>query len=125
MHVAQRGVLSLNEYRRALELETGGESAVSVRFGRVQIGTTLQLGYGIPDDRLLSKFLPLQDETVIVELGNHRIFSSFLPYQTGWHDVSIDTSGFAHTAQDISISIETNGSHFPIAFDPEISGDTQ
>jgi hypothetical protein len=120
-YVARRGVLSLGEYRRAVELETGGEPTIGLRFKNIRLGGSFHLAYGIPDDRLLSKFRPLQDELVVVELGARRVFASLLAYRVGWHSISIDTSAWADTAQDVDISIETEGSHFPVAFDPEIS----
>jgi 4-amino-4-deoxy-L-arabinose transferase-like glycosyltransferase len=124
-YVARRGVLSLGEYRRAFELETGGQAAVRVHFKRVHLGTELRLAYAIPDDRLLSKFLPLRDETVVVQLAGRGVFSQPLGYRAGWQEVTIDTSAFSHTDQDMDISIETSGTHFPIAFAAEISGDAQ
>jgi 4-amino-4-deoxy-L-arabinose transferase-like glycosyltransferase len=119
-YVARRGVLSLGEYRRAIELETGGDPTIGLRFKNIRLGKSLQLAYGIPDDRLLSKFRPLRDEWVVVEVGGSRVFASLLAYRVGWHSVAIDTSALADTAQDVDISIETNGSHFPVAFDLEI-----
>ena len=116
-YVGRRGVLSLGEYRRAVELETGGEPTMALRFKNIRLGKSLLLAYGIPDDRLLSKFRPLRDERVVVDVAGRRVFESLLAYRVGWHSASVDTTASFGTTQDVDVSIETDGTHFPVAFD--------
>ena len=124
-YVARRGVLSLGEYRSAIEIEPGRNASVRVAFTNVLLEQKLKLTFGIPDDRLLSKFLPLHEQTIAIDVASQRLFVQSLSYRAGWHTAWVDTSSFAGTSQDIAISAETNGTHFPIAIDVEISGDAQ
>ena len=116
-YVAQRGVLSLGEFRRTIELGGSRAAAIELKFQRVQLGKQLEFTFGIPDDRLLSKFLPLHDEAISLEIGNSPPSILNLPYRAGWHRVSIDTSAMCGTEQTIALTLRTNGTHFPVAVD--------
>ena len=124
-YVALRGMLSLGEYRHAIELEPGGNASVRVRFTNVRIGQKLRLTFGIPDDRLLSKYRPFREQTLAVDVGSQRLFIESVSYRAGWHAAWVDTSSFAQKVRDVVVSTEANGTHFPVALDLEIPGDTQ
>jgi hypothetical protein len=123
-YAAERGVLSLGEFRRTIELGGSRAAAIQLKFQRVELGNELELTFGIPDDRLLSKFLPLHDEAISLEIGNAPPSILNLPYRAGWRQVSIDTSSMRGTEQTIDITLRTNGTHFPVAVDLRVLGES-
>jgi hypothetical protein len=119
-YVAERGVLSLGEYRRAIEIGGPRTTAVRLRFPGVVLGGMFELTYGIPDDRLLSKFLPLHDQTITVAVGTAAPIVETIPYRAGWKKTSVDTSSMRGTTGRIDITLQTNGTHFPVAVDARV-----
>ncbi|HEY5376391.1 MAG TPA: CapA family protein, partial [Polyangiaceae bacterium] len=120
-YVAERGVLSLGEYRHAVEIHGLDTTSVKLRFPRVRLGDKLELTYGIPDDRLLSKFLPLHDETITFAVGTATPIVETIPYRAGWNRASVDTSSVRGSADNIDITLQANGTHFPVAVDLRVS----
>ena len=122
-YAVRRGVLSLGEFRRAIELDGGQAAGVELGFPAVALGSQIELTYGIPDDRLLSKFLPLHDETLAVKVGDAPPTLYALPYRAGWRTVSLDTTAMRGSAQTIRLTLNTNGTHFPVAIDARVTAD--
>jgi len=122
-YAVRRGVLSLGEFRRAIELDGGQAAGVELRFPAVALGDQIELTYGIPDDRLLSKFLPLHDQTLALEVGDGPAALYTLPYRAGWHTASLATTALRGSAQTIRLTLHTNGTHFPVAIDARVIGD--
>ena len=121
-YAVRRGVLSLGEFRRAIELDDGQAAGVELRFPAVALGDDIELAYGIPDDHLLSKYLPLHDETLAVEVGDAPETLYTLPYRAGWRTASLDTTAMRGSAQTIRLTLHTNGTRFPVAIDARIIG---
>jgi len=122
-YAVRRGVLSLGEFRRAIELDGGQAAGVELRFPAVALGDQIELTYGIPDDRLLSKSLPLHDQTLALEVGDGPATLYTLPYRAGWRTASLDTTAMRGSAQTIRLTLHTNGTHFPVAIDARVIGD--
>ena len=124
-YAAERGVLSLGECRRAIEIDGLRATAVKLGFPRVRLGDEIELTYGIPDDRLLSKFLPLHDETITFAVGTAPPIVVRVPYCAGWNTASLDTSSMRGTDRSVDITLQTNGTHFPVAVDARVLGDSR
>jgi hypothetical protein len=116
-------VLSLGEYRRAVEIDGLEATEVKLKFPRVTLGNEIELTYGIPDDRLLSKFLPLHDETITFAVGTEPPIVVRVPYCAGWNTASLDTSSMRGTDRSVEITLQTNGTHFPVAVDARVPGE--
>ncbi len=123
-YAAERGVTSLGEYLRAIEMDGTRAAAVKLTFSHVTLSGALEFTYGIPDDRLLSKCLPLHGETLTFAVAGVAPVVANISYRAGWRTTSIDTSATRGTDSSVVITLQTNGTHFPVAIDARISGDT-
>jgi hypothetical protein len=119
-YAAMRGVSSLGEYRRAIELESAGRPRLRVTFGKVLLGDRLRLNYALPDDRLGSKSIALADQEIVLEIPGAASVRSPVPYLAGWRSVSVDTSAVSSTPNSVTVELQTHGMHFPVAFDLSI-----
>jgi hypothetical protein len=114
-YVARRGVLDLGEYHRAIELDPAGVSRVAVSLRNVPLSERLAVAFGLPDDRLRSKYAPLHDQRVTIAIGEREVLSEIIPYRIGFRRISVDTREFASARQVMTIAVHSNGTHFPIA----------
>jgi hypothetical protein len=115
-YIAVRGVLSLGEYRRAFEIETGGGSrTVWTVFHAVHLGRKLQVEYALPDDRVLSKYRSLHDQIVTVIVGRRVVLKEPLPYEAGWRTTWINTFD-QFGSVDVRVLVQSGPTHFPVAF---------
>jgi hypothetical protein len=117
--VALRGVVSMGEPRRAIEMDPGGYESVSARWQQVRLGSSLEFAYALPDDRVAKKNMPLNPQTISLWLGEELVHEGSLPYVAGWHFVSIDTRQSLGLTRDVKVVVAANGTHFPIAVDLE------
>jgi hypothetical protein len=107
-------------YRPALELDPGANENVSVRFAAIPRGQWLEVSYGLPDDRLQSKFLPLRDQRLSVTLGDREVAMRSVPYVVGWGRLTIPVP--PGRPSSATITVYSNGTHFPIAIDARVVG---
>lgn len=116
--ISRRGTPSMGEYRRVLELDPGSKRSVSVRFPDLPDGDRLDVTFGLPDDRLRSKFAPLFDQRLIVSLDDRVLATSPIRYVLGWTTLPIALP--PADRRDVTISVETNGTRFPVAIDARV-----
>jgi hypothetical protein len=114
-YVARRGALSLGVYHRVVELDPGGHASVWVRFDPFPRAATLEVTYGLPDDRLRSKVSPLHEQRIHLWLGDREILATTVPYRVGWNETVIDVRSLP--AGPMKLQVDANGTHFPVAFD--------
>jgi hypothetical protein len=107
----------MGEFRRVVEMEPGGNRASWAVFRGVALGRALEITFGLPDDRVERKFRPFNPQTLVVSIGDQRVFAATVPYVAGWTTSQVDTSGMAGKTADVRVEIETGGTHFPVAFD--------
>lgn len=116
--ISRRGTPSMGEYRRVLELDPGGSRSVSVDFGDVPDGERLDVTFGLPDDRLRSKFAPLFDQHLVVAMNDRVLATSPIHYVLGWTTLEVPLP--PTDRRHLAISLETNGTRFPVAIDARI-----
>ena len=120
-YVARRGALSLGTFRRAIEIETGGNPSVWVRFKGVRLAKRLEVAFAVPDDRVRSKLIAFGDQRLIVMIAERELLSESMPYRVGWNQLSIDTAALSVAPQDIKIIVRINGTHFPVVIDARVA----
>jgi hypothetical protein len=121
-YAAVRGVSSLGEYRRAIELESGGRARIRVTFDNSLLGDRLQLTYGLADDRIGNKSIPFAEQDLVLEIAGTEMVRSPVPYVAGWHSVAVDTSALSASPTSVTVELQTHGTHFPVAFDLNVEG---
>jgi hypothetical protein len=117
-----RGVLSMGDFRRAIELEPGGNESAWVLLRQQPMGARLEVTYGLPDDHMARKFRPFNPQTLVVSVGGEQLLEATIPYVAGWKTFSADTSRMIGRAADIRVVVQTNATHFPVAFDLVVHG---
>jgi hypothetical protein len=121
-YAAMRGVSSLGEYRRAIELDSGGRPRIRVTFRQALLGDRLRLSYALPDDRIGNKSVPLAEQEIVLEIPGVASVRNPVPYVAGWHTVSVDTSAVSSSPNSVTVELETHGTHFPVAFELSVEG---
>jgi hypothetical protein len=112
-----RGVRSLGQPRAAVEIDAAPGTSFSVELPRMTLGATLVVAYALPDDRELSKYRPLFDENVSVNVEGGAAFSDSIAFSSGWHERNLDTSALAGAKGHVTLAVSAPASHFPIAFE--------
>lgn len=116
-YAGARGVLALGEFRRAIELDTGGRAFVWLRFRLGALHGPLSIAYAVPDDRIASKYIPFRAQDVVLRIDGLDLLSQSVPYRAGWRVRSIDLGTLPSVAHSLDIGLRSYGTHFPVAVD--------
>ena len=111
-----RGVLGLGQYRRALELDTGGRARVRLRF-RAALPGLLPVAYALPDDRIVSKYIPFGPQNLVLPADGRELFNESVAYRAGWNVRWIDARTLSSQARSFEVELQSHGTHFPVAVD--------
>jgi hypothetical protein len=112
------GINSSGEFRRALVLQGEKVRTVSAVFDPVTLGEELRVVYGVPDYAIGR--LGRRSERLTIVVGTKTVLNRRIEFLTGWKTESIDTSHWTGTAQAVAITLEADGSDFPVAVDPVV-----
>ncbi len=115
------GLFSMGEFRRVLELDPGSHRSVSARFAGVKIENAMTATYGVGDDRIRRKFRVPGPQRLKLAIGDQTVLDVAVPYLARWQTAQVDTHLFAQTTQDVTVTLETDGAHFPVGIDVEVS----
>jgi hypothetical protein len=115
-----RGVRSLGVPRAAIEVDAAPGTEFALEFPPLLLGHSVEVSYALADDREQSKYIPWLDETVGVKVENGPEFSGALPFRSGWHTASLDTTPLAGSRRRVTLVLASPASHFPVAFDLRI-----